>query len=158
MIVIGYQGIGKTSLAYELCARYIDLESSLWKIDGVRADNWYETYCNVAEALAFRHIVFTSSHDVVRARLKRSKQKVFVCYPALELRDEWVERLEHRYYSTRSAKDYAAWKNAEEKYEENIIDLARSGFPRIVIRDLSYDLHDLIQEAVRKEYDNVSRS
>lgn len=50
MIFIGYQGIGKSTLAgYN---RYIDLESGNFWINGKRDENWYIPYCNIAEHLS----------------------------------------------------------------------------------------------------------
>ena len=66
MIVIGYQGIGKSTLANK-DLRFIDLESGNFWVDGKRADDWYKPYCQIAEHLSRQgYIVFTSSHEVVR--------------------------------------------------------------------------------------------
>lgn len=144
MIIIGYQGIGKSTLASKNL-KYIDLESSCMRVNGERADNWWEIYCNVAEELSCQgYIVFVSSHAVVRNRLKNSKEKIYVCYPSLELEDEWIRRLENRYYNTELDKDYRAWKNAEECYASNIQDLEQSGFTPIIILNMKYKLKDIL--------------
>ena len=92
MIIIGYQGIGKSTLAASEL-KYIDLESSnFWFYDSetkqkVRHSNWYEMYCNVAENLSRQgYIVFVSSHQPVRERLLKSKEYVVVCVPLLILK------------------------------------------------------------------------
>ena len=56
MIVIGYQGVGKSTLAGK-DYRFIDLESGCFWVDGpngerVRADDWYKAYCQVAVDLS----------------------------------------------------------------------------------------------------------
>lgn len=51
MIIVGYQGIGKSSLAGR-DKKFIDLESGNFWIDGKRADDWYKPYCKIAEHLS----------------------------------------------------------------------------------------------------------
>ena len=69
MIVIGYQGIGKSTLAARNL-KYIDLESSNFWFDDpetkqrVRHSNWYEMYFNVAEDLSRQGYVVFVSYDL----------------------------------------------------------------------------------------------
>jgi ABC-type proline/glycine betaine transport system ATPase subunit len=49
-VVVGYQGIGKSTLAFHN-NRVIDLESSNFFVDGERPANWHIIYCNIARAL-----------------------------------------------------------------------------------------------------------
>ena len=96
MIVIGYQGIGKSTLGGK--SKFIDLESGNMWVDGKRADDWYIPYCNIAIHLSKQGFtVFTSSHEVVRNYLKNSTEEVVICCPTLELKDQWIERLQTRY-------------------------------------------------------------
>ena len=141
MIVIGNQGIGKSSLAGR-DFKYIDLESSNFWVDGKRAEDWYKAYCNIAEHLSKQgYIVFTSSHEVVRNRLANSTEPVVVVYPAPELKDLWIDKLENRYRESRSDKDYKALMNAKERYLENIQELANSHIPyKLMLKDFDYDL------------------
>lgn len=149
MIIIGYQGIGKSTLANK-DDKFIDLESgSFWltNTDGsrYRYDNWYEMYCNVAEHLSQQgYIVFISSHEVVRNRLKQSKERVFTLYPDVSLKDQWIKKLAKRYNNSRLDKDYRALMNAIDRYEENIREIENSNFDNIVIRNIDYDLKKLI--------------
>ena len=46
MIIIGYPGIGKSTLAVQHLG-YIDLESSNFKVDGIKIEGWQEIYCNI---------------------------------------------------------------------------------------------------------------
>ena len=143
MIVIGYQGIGKSTLASrDIC--YIDLESNNFFVDGKRADDWYKPYCKIAEHLSQQgYVVFTSSHEVVRNQLKNSNETVVVVYPGLELKDKWIEKLWMRYSKSRSEKDYKAYANAVAMYEHNIRELAASDIRhKIVLSDVDYDLDD----------------
>ena len=45
LIVIGYQGIGKSSIGGKY--NCIDLESSNFYIDDKRDNDWYKIYCNI---------------------------------------------------------------------------------------------------------------
>ena len=140
MIIIGYQGIGKSTIV-KFSRYYIDLESNNFFIDGKRAVDWYKPYCKIAEHLSQQgHCVFVSSHKVVRDELKHSEETVMCCAPTLELKDFWIDRLAKRYEDSQSIKDYKAWKNAEACYEENIKDIADSGFPMIWIDSPDYNL------------------
>ena len=141
MIIIGYQGVGKSTLAKgthwfpesKLGNGIIDLESSSFWVDGKRDQNWYKIYANIAHHLSQQgHIVFTASHGAVREELKKYE-------------NEWVEKLEKRYNESGLDKDFKAWKNAEQCYEENIKDMMNSGFKDpIVITNMDYDLGQMI--------------
>ena len=90
MIIIGYQGVGKSTLANK-DDKFIDLESSSFWVKGengeiVRSINWYEIYVNIAENLSKQgYVVFVSSHEVVRDQLQQSKERVFALYPDISL-------------------------------------------------------------------------
>lgn len=149
MIIIGYQGIGKSTLARQQLAEhgmseYIDLESSCFWHDGKRPDDWYIYYCQMAEFLSrqgFR--VFISSHKVVRDFLRDSKEQVFIICPNTDLKEGWIKRLEDRYNANPSDKNYKAWKNAEDCFEQNIENLqseTTNGYVVGVLRSIDYDL------------------
>lgn len=91
-IIIGYQGIGKSSTVnkYDFMGNkinsFIDLESSSFRLpDGSRHDDWYKYYINIALDLASQgHNVFISSHNTVReelaARIKSLEYNLFFDY------------------------------------------------------------------------------
>lgn len=141
MIVIGYQGIGKSTLAGK-DNRYIDLESGNFWVNGKRADDWYKPYCQIAEHLSQQgYVVFTSSHEVVRKQLENSNEIVVLTFPSVELKDAWIDKLEKRYQESGLEKDYKALMNAKDRYIENIRELEASNFEhRLIIRDIDYDL------------------
>lgn len=141
MIVIGYQGIGKSSLAGR-DHKYVDLESGNFWVDGKRADDWYKPYCQIAEHLSQQgYIVFTSSHEVVRKQLEDSNEVVVVVYPSLKLKNMWIDKLENRYRETGLEKDYKALMNAKDRYDDNIRELENSGFNfKLVLAKPDYDL------------------
>ena len=81
MIIIGFPGIGKSSVtrAYDgdtNTTSYIDLESSNF----VKDDNWVEEYCNLAIDLDLQgYNVFVSSHkEVLCYTIHRNKQQEWV--------------------------------------------------------------------------------
>lgn len=141
MIIIGYQGIGKSSLAGR-DNKFIDLESGNFWVDGKRAADWYKPYCQIAEHLSKQgYIVFTSSHEVVRNQLRNSSEVVVVAYPALNLKDMWIDKLEERYRATGLDKDYKALMNAKDRYDDNIRELANCDIPyKLMLKNIDYDL------------------
>ena len=144
MIIIGYQGIGKSSLSNPYLG-YIDLESSNFFVDGNRDENWYKIYCSIAKHLSNQGFkVFLSSHEVVRRELEGCSEDVVIIYPDISLKDKWVEKLRLRYENTLKDKDYKAWKNAEDRYEDNIRELMAEPFEKIAITDMNYSLRWLL--------------
>ena len=147
MIIIGYQGIGKSTLANQN-NKYIDLESGNFWYNGIRPENWHIYYCNIAEHLSKQgYNVFVSSHEVVRKYLKNSSETVICVYPSLFLADRWKEKLQQRYNNTGLEKDYKAWKNAEDNYLVNISELMMCGIPYIEINSMDYNLKELIERS-----------
>lgn len=145
-IVVGYQGVGKSTLAYHNI-NVIDLESSNFLINGKRDENWHIPYCNVARSLACQgYIVCVSSHEVVRKELERNPaERQVIVYPALNLKEAWIHSLKHRYEQTKSEKDFRSLKNAEQCYERNINDLAnQAGFEHIEITSMSDRLENIL--------------
>lgn len=141
MIVIGYQGIGKSTLAGRN-NRFIDLESGNFWVDGKRADDWYKPYCQIAEHLSQQgYVVFTSSHQVVRDQLRGSTETVILAYPSIGLKDFWIKKLEQRYQKTGLEKDYKALMNAKDRFEENIRELSEDKmFSHMTLGSMDYDL------------------
>ena len=147
MIICGYQGIGKSTLAKNGNG-FIDLESGNFFVDGKRHDDWYISYCQIAMHLSQQgYKVFISSHAVVRNHLSQclGADKVVVL-PASDLKDAWIEKLWIRWEETKNEKDYRAYMNAADKYDENIRELYNSrGFFPIVIDSMDYDLRALLE-------------
>lgn len=155
VIYICYQGMGKSSTVNE-CDFFIDLESSNFKDEnGYRTDDWYVYYVNVAFDLASQgYSVFISSHDVVRKRVSYMKDEyypnidIYVVYPSVELKYEWIERLENRYNENPTKKNKIAWLNAKDRFFENIVEMEKDaddfGFDKVEIDTCKYKLIDIL--------------
>jgi len=143
MIYVGYQGIGKSTL----CRKHgecVDLESSVFFVDGKRHPEWYKVYARMAEHLSAQgKTVFTSSHKQVRQYMNDSGIAFTAVTPAPSLKDAWTEKLRVRYESSGSEKDYKAWKNCDEMFEQNIQDMM-SEKNVTVIESEDYDLGELL--------------
>lgn len=154
MIIIGYQGIGKSTLSNSE-NRFIDLESGNFWVEGHRSPDWPVVYTNIAVHLYKQgYYVFTSSHEVVRNEFRKYTKytkysiPIAVCYPSLDLRDEWCKKLEDRYNRTSLEKDFKAWKNAVDVYDKNIMELmAETKFIHIELKSMNYYLKDEIIKA-----------
>ena len=145
MIIIGYQGIGKSTLAGK--HNCIDLESGNFWVDGKRAEDWYKPYCQIANHLSEQgYTVFTSSHEVVRKELEKSNEKVYVVCPSIELNEQWIAKLKNRYETTGLDKDFKALANAEDRYEDNINELVFGNFVTYEIEDMDYQLIDIVND------------
>jgi hypothetical protein len=149
MIVVGYQGIGKSTLARNSVG-CIDLESGNFWVNGKRADDWYIPYCKIAEDLSRQHFtVFVSSHEVVRKQLENSKEFVFCIVPAPneDMKRDWINRLKYRYDQSGLEKDYKALKNAEDRYMENVNEIINGKLPCVTLVTMDYELEQIIMEA-----------
>ena len=149
LIVIGYPGIGKTTLAMN-DVQYIDLDSSAFWVDNKRPPKWWIPYCNIAVSLAEEgYVVFVSSQVQVREYLLNSPiplgVDIALCFPDMTLRIPWIDRLRTRYERTQLDKDYRAWKEAETHYYDNIRQFLSYKGNRIVIDSMEYDLKKLLE-------------
>ena len=148
MIVIGYQGIGKSTLAQK-DFRYVDLESSALRQGNVRWHNWYEPYCMIAEWLSKQgYTVFVSSHKEVRDYLNEFCEEPFCAVvPSESLKDEWIDKLKRRYEQFPTDKNYRAYMNAVDRYTENIREIKEDVEDVREITTMSYELDRLIDTA-----------
>lgn len=152
MIVIGYQGIGKSSTCDFHNARddefYIDLESGLFKSeDGTRPENWAEIYCRIALSLSDQgYTVFVSSHKEVQDILSAGDEPVVAIYPWLDIRNDWIARLYVRWQETKLKKDEIAYLDAKEHFDEEIMHLHNlQGVMKYEIKSMVYNLHDIVE-------------
>ena len=125
MIIIGFPGIGKSSVT-RVCddetntTGYIDLESSNF----VKDDNWVKEYCCLAIDLDLQgYNVFVSSHKAVREYLAE-RQDIFPdiveVFPSKEMRTEWLDRLESRYMKCKIAKNERALSYMRNNFDDAV--------------------------------------
>lgn len=152
MIIIGYPGIGKTTLAGR-DHKYIDLESSNFKINGERSEDWYKIYCKVAEDLSRQgYVVFVSCHSAIREALRDSGEDIAVICPIGMLEKKWITKLRYRYEKTNSDKDKMAYERARDHYNEDIVSLYN--YPtryQVWLTNMSYDLESEIIRMINCE-------
>lgn len=143
MIVVGYQGIGKSTYARKHRGA-IDLESSLFYTNGKRAEEWHIAYCQVAKALSEKgYLVFTSSHRKVREFFKENNCECVAVVPRPSLIHDWITKLTLRVIDEPSDKNKRALLNALDCYRENVLNIAND-LPHYWIDNMDYDLHDIV--------------
>lgn len=155
LIIIGYQGIGKSSFASSY-NKTIDLESSNFKVGGERDDNWYIIYCRIAVSLAKQgYIVFTSSHQVVVEEFMKygnpDYYTIVIVSPHHSLEIEWVEKLRQRWLDDiKNEKNRIAYKDAEENFHKEIYWLAsQNELPYIPIKTMDYSFSKIVEGLCR---------
>ena len=164
LIIIGYQGIGKSSIAgKDGC---IDLESSNFYVDGKRDPYWYIPYTKLAMDLANQgYTVCTSAHACVVHEFEtqqllgvthikyRNIGGIVVFRPKAgpEWKYAWIERLQKRYDKTSLTKDYRALESAKAHFSEHMKQLDCSVFDVYTPDSLDYDLYDYVK-IIREKY------
>ena len=153
MIIVGYPGIGKSSVC-GVGSGIIDLESSYF--NNHLGDNWERRYVNVAIDLSRQgFIVCTSCHAGVIKQLKEQlkEDKIFIVFPDPRLKEPWLKKLRNRYYTTNkyehddwwNEKNYRALKRAEEFFDHDILQLQNSDLNKVMIISMDYDLKQVIE-------------
>ena len=154
MIIIGYPGVGKTSLAGRY-NQYIDLESSHFNDSfGEKRPGWFITYCRIAEDLSQQgYRVFVSCHNGVQEYFSKSEEYVMIVYPSLKLKDVWVKKIRERFEREPSLKNAKALQTVDEYYDTHIKSLMNSPFEnKLVLGDMNYTLDTEIDNFILKEY------
>ena len=152
LIIIGYQGIGKSSFASSR-NKTIDLESSNFKVDGDRDDNWQVIYCRIAISLAKQgYIVFTSSHQVVVEEFMKyynldDDYTIVIVSPYRNLEIEWIEKLRQRWFADKkNEKNRRAYEDAKQNFQNEIYWLAsQNEFPYIPIKTMDYAFSRIVE-------------
>ena len=150
LIVVGYPGIGKSTVAKSSYMKIIDFESSLFYINNKRQSDWYKIYAKQATELAKQgYMVLVSSHKEVRDELAKyipdSSFDIVTIAPAYHLEKEWIEKLRDRNKADTSPKNFVAYMNAIEHYYEHISDMASdSRFSHIFINSMDYRLDNML--------------
>ena len=152
MIIIGFPGIGKSTLAFNN-DKFVDLESSYFKTPDARNDDWVVDYCKLAEFLSKNgSIVFISSHKAVRDYITNmhTNEHVACIFPSKRIKEQWIKKLEDRYMNSGLDKDYRAFIRARDHYDDDIRELySDDGIPyKWVITDINYNLEEEIDKLI----------
>lgn len=153
LIICGYPGIGKSSIAgYR---NTIDLESSDFsqKAKSPNDKSWVEQYCWMALRLASQgYTVMTSTHKDAIEYFKISERSfkamdvagpVIFC-PTRFMEEDWGNRLKNRYTCDPSDKNWRAYQRYEENYLADIVYLFNCGLPVVYPEGSDYDLRNYI--------------
>ena len=146
MIIFGYPGVGKTSIAKEDW-RFIDLDSSDMLIHGKygRKKHWEENYCNIALLLSRQgYYVFVSTHPEVISRIMGKTKDVCAAYPDICLQEPWTKALKERYQDRRNRPSHNAWRRAKDHFEEDIRELHKLDCVKIPIPSMDFNLKKTI--------------
>lgn len=137
------------TLASKANFRYIDLESSSFFVNGERPNDWVKIYVNIAEHLETQGcIVFVSTHKEVRDELESRNIKFCNIYPSLDLKEEWISKIETRYKMEPTEKNKKALSAVESYYDKMVTGMSDGIGDCIVIDDINYDLNNLITNYV----------
>lgn len=151
MIIFGYPGIGKTTLAIKEGNDFIDLESSLFKSNTTDM-YWYKTYGLVAESLSEQGFtVLVSTHPEVINFLEDCLTDKMIIYPDLSLKDKWIKKLEKRKDMSFAYKNKMAYLHVKEHFTNDISALEKyidrhKNIRGLIISNMNYDLESLIKE------------
>ena len=155
-IVFGYPGIGKSTLARNN-KDYIDLESSVFKINGVRDPDWYKVYVNMAIHIANQErIVFMSTHPWTRDYIVSKKDSIdyipiLIIYPDILLKDFWEYKVSIRYNEDSSTKNLSALNKVKNDFEKDIKELESDNrFHHLVLKSQNYKLDEEIENYLFK--------
>lgn len=148
-IVVGYPGVGKTTLSnkYMDC---IDLDSSTFDLNTQRG---VFEYYHCACLLAMKgYIVFVSSHsDLTKCILDFKNMVSYVAvYPSLDLEDRWKSRVISRWMTTRSAKDRRAMVRVCDHYVDDITDMKNKYEGRSIELNTTNYTPEKIYKKIRK--------
>jgi len=152
MIIIGYPGIGKSTLVKQNRQidghGFIDLESSHFSHFNA-TEKWYIQYCNVAISLHEQGFyVFVSSHkEVIKNLMERVPEECMFVYPDIKLKDEWIEKLRERWINSadpaEETKNKRAYDRVNKHFDEDIQELMlRSKYrDKVVLKCMDYNLY-----------------
>ena len=165
MIIFGYQGIGKSTLANSPSGEsYIDLESSMFRtpMHPERSEDWFQAYGNIVYDLNKQNkFIFSACHQQIRDYITSEKDlkgvMSVICYPSIELREEWLYRLRQRWIDTQLPKDKAALDYAEASYSSSIKALDKdTDYDHLILTKMNYNLHDILIGYFNYKYSMVA--
>ena len=165
MIIFGYQGIGKSTLANRnIDTIFIDLESSMFRtpMHPERSEDWFQAYGNIVYDLNKQNkFIFSACYQQIRDYIASEKDlkgvMSVICYPSIELREEWLYRLRQRWIDTQLPKDKAALDYAEASYSSSIKALDKdTDYDHLILTKMNYNLHDILIGYFNYKYSMVA--
>lgn len=151
MIIMSIAGVGKTSLRKDpnaIKSNILDLDSSHFKHYPFERDPyWYITYSNQAIDLSNQgYTVLISSHNDVRKYLQDINYPYYAIYPIKSLKNDWLKRLQFRYYESHLASDLRSYNKFSENWDTIMDDIWNDNFVSVItpIEDMNYILIDKI--------------
>lgn len=165
MIIFGYQGIGKSTVANnEIYSRFIDLESSMFRtpMHPERSEDWFQAYGNIICDLDKQgKYVFSACHQQIRDYIASEKNLkgvvAAICYPSLNLKEEWLNRLRQRWMDTQLPKDKAALDFAEASYSSSIKALDKdTDYDHIILNNMNYNLMNILGSYYNYKYYEIA--
>lgn len=80
-----------------------------------------------------------------------------ICYPSIELREEWLYRLRQRWMDTQLPKDKAALDFAEASYSSSIKALDKdTDYDHLILTKMNYNLNDILIGYFNYKYSMVA--
>jgi len=129
-VVSGFPGIGKSVLTKNgNDLRVLDSDSSnfSWIEEGVRHPDFPNNYMkHIKENIGKADYILVSSHDIVREALEANDINYTLVYPAVELKDEYIERYKAR------GNNEGFVKFIESNWEQFIAAIEKETFPKLV--------------------------
>ena len=104
-------------------------------------------YGNIADDLSRQgFIVFVSSHaSVVNYIASISHERKAIICPYLTLKEDWIDRLKNRYRQEPTDKNYKAFMNAVDRFDDDIKELLDTqGYEKFPLSSTNYKLSDFI--------------
>lgn len=142
MIIMGYPGIGKTTLANG-DYRFIDLDSNSTLLTGLfRKKGWEKQYVSTALYLSRKgYHVFVSTHpEVIKRVVAMDGNNAILVYPDPSLKEEWIKKLYKRYDGQRKRSTHNAWTRAKDHFDDDIFELQKVKCHQIGLISMDYDL------------------
>ena len=149
MVIIGFPGIGKSTLCNHKHQRtvdgksFIDLESSYFN----KTDDWYKNYCELAVDLSNQgHHVFVSSHKEVNTYLDANyPNDIVFIYPSSKLKEFWINKLRKRLESSSKKelkKNERAFIAVSDNFDQYIreLEILSLNSPKIILKNQNYNL------------------
>jgi len=152
MIIIGYQGLGKTTICQKY-NNYIDLKCSDYRtIENNDDPDWFLPYCLDGEKLSHEGKVVFMSHNIeVCDYMKSSSENNYIIIPDDSLYDYWIEKLKNRSDRTGQSKDYYAWLNAKDNFYDEMKYYRETYTNVYIIYDQNYSLEDIVLELLERD-------